>query len=386
MGRTRILKQVFSCQGGGSGYPVKRLVVKIGSNILAGEKEGLDAGRIASIASDIAGLKDMGYEVVVVSSGAVAAGMRKLKLKTKPRDIKLKQAAAAVGQSGLMWAYERSFSEHKVTVAQVLLTRDDFSDRRRYINSKNTLLSLLSFGVVPIVNENDTVSTDEIKFGDNDNLASLVAVLVEAEKLIILSDVEGLFREDPRVNADAELIGCVEEITSATEKLAGGAGSLIGTGGMYSKVLAAKKAVAHGIPVHIINGKRQGLIVSLVKGEKHGTFFKPREGRISHRKCWIAYSCRSKGTVVLDDGAVKAVTGMGRSLLPTGIVSVEGDFEVGDSVYCVDSRGNRIAKGLTNYSSSDLRKIAGRKTSEIENILGYKYSDEAIHRDNLAIL
>ncbi len=365
---------------------MKRLVVKIGSNILAGDKDGLDSGRVSSIASDMAELKDMGYEVVLVSSGAVAAGMVKLGLKKKPRDIKMKQAAAAVGQSGLMWAYERSFWEHNITVAQVLLTRDDFSDRRRYINSKNTLLSLLSFGVVPIVNENDTVSTEEIKFGDNDNLASLVAILVEAEVLIILSDVEGLFREDPRVNAGANLIGLVEEITPEIEMLAGGAGSFVGTGGMYSKLLAARKASAHGIPVNIISGKRRGLIVSLMKGEKHGTFFKPRESRISNRKCWIAYSCRSKGSVVLDDGAVKAIIAMGRSLLPTGIVSVEGDFEVGDSVYCVDSSGNRIAKGLTNYSSSDLRKIAGRKTAEIENILGYKYSDEAIHRDNLAML
>src|SRR5512135_3842019 len=228
---------------------MKRLVVKIGSNILADEKEGLNTKRIFSIASDIAELKDEGYEVVIVSSGAVAAGMRKLGLKHKPRDIKLKQAAAAVGQSSLMWAYERSFSEFHATVAQVLLTREDFSDRKRYINSKNTLLELLSYGVVPIVNENDTVATDEIKFGDNDNLAALVSVLVEADRLVMLSDVDGLYTEEPRCNTAAELISCVEEITGDIEKRSGGAGSSVGTGGMYSKVLAAKKAVSHCIAV-----------------------------------------------------------------------------------------------------------------------------------------
>lgn len=365
---------------------MKRLVVKIGSNILADEKEGLNTKRISSIASDIAELKKEGYDVVIVSSGAIAAGMRKLGLKQKPRDIQLKQAAAAVGQSRLMWAYERSFSEFDAKVAQVLLTQEDFSDRKRYINSKNTLLTLLSYGVVPVVNENDTVSTDEIKFGDNDNLAALVSILVEADRLVILSDVEGLYTADPRFNPGAELVPCVEEITAEIERRSGGAGSAMGTGGMYSKVLAAKKAVSYCIPVNIISGKKKGLIIAILNDKQHGTFFKPAPCRLSHRKGWIAYSSRTKGTLVLDDGAVRALTAMGKSLLPSGIISTEGDFELGDSVNCADLKGRRIAKGIVNYSSSDMRKIMGKRTSEIEKILGYKYSDEAIHRDNLVIL
>jgi glutamate 5-kinase len=366
---------------------MKRLVLKIGSNILADEKEGLNLKRISSIAGDVSEIRASGYDVLMVSSGAVAAGMKKLGLRTKPRDIRLKQAAAAVGQSSLMWAYERSFGEHGIKVGQVLLTGDDFSDRKRYINSKNTLLALLQYGVVPVVNENDTVATDEIKFGDNDNLAALVAILVEAERLIILSDVEGLYSEDPRFHGDARLIPCVEEVTAAIERRAGEAGSAVGTGGMYSKVMAAKMAASHGISVHIISGRKKGLMNAAVSGSRcQGTFFKPSESRLSRRKGWIAYNTRPRGQVVIDDGAARAITGMGRSLLPTGIISVEGDFDVGDPVYCVDAEGRRIAKGLTNYSSSDLKKIMGKKTVEIEKILGYKYSEEAIHRDNLVIL
>jgi len=364
----------------------RRIVVKIGSNILADAKEGLDTKRISAIAADIAGLQKTGHEVIIVSSGAVAAGMGKLGLKTRPKDIKLKQAAAAVGQSGLMWAYERSFGEHEIKVAQVLLTQDDFSERKRYINSKNTLLTLLSYDVVPIINENDTVATEEIKFGDNDNLAALVSILVEAGRLIILSDVDGLFEQDPRKNPDAALIGIVEKITPAVEKLAGGAGSAVGTGGMYSKLLAAKKAVNHGIAVNILNGRKKGLLASVMAGCMCGTFFRPGESRLSHKKGWIAYSSRHKGTLVIDDGAVKALTDMGKSLLPSGVVSVEGDFEAGATVFCVDARGRRIAKGIVNYSSEDMLKIMGKRTSAIEKVLGHKESEEAIHRDNLVVL
>jgi glutamate 5-kinase len=365
---------------------MKRIVVKIGSNILADDTEGLDAKRISSIASDISALQDKGYEVVVVSSGAIAAGMRKLGLREKPKDVKLKQAAAAVGQSSLMWAYEKGFSGHGKKVAQVLLTRNDLSDRKRYINAKNTLLTLLSFGVVPIINENDTVATDEIKFGDNDHLASLVAGLVEADRLVILSDVEGLYTADPRQSAKARLIECVEEITPEFEQKAGGAGSIVGTGGMYSKILAAKKAVSYGILVHIISGRKDGLLRSLLDGHHSGTLFKPKQEKLSSRKGWIAYGSRAKGSLVLDEGAVKALVERGKSLLPSGIVSVEGGFETGDAVYCIDARGKRVAKGLINYSSAEIERIKGKKTSEIERILGYKYSDEAIHRDNLVLV
>lgn len=365
---------------------MKRVVVKIGSNILADEKEGLDTRRISSIASDISELQDMGYAVVLVSSGAVAAGMRKLGLKEKPKDVQLKQAAAAVGQSSLMWAYEKGFGEHGKKVAQILLTRDDFSDRERYINSKNTLFTLLQYGIVPIINENDTVATDEIKFGDNDHLASLVAGLVEAERLIILSDVDGLYSADPKKSQKAALIKTVEEITSAIEASAGGAGSAVGTGGMYSKILAAKKAVNNGITVNIISGKKSGLIVSLLKGNSHGTEFRAKKERLSSRQGWIVYGSRAKGTLHLDSGAVKALLHGGKSLLPSGVVSLDGKFETGDAVYCVDSDEKRIAKGITNYSSAEVNKIKGKKTSEIEKILGYRYSDEVIHRDNLVVL
>ncbi len=367
-------------------FLMKILVVKIGSNILAAEKEGLDTKRISSIANDIAELHDSGYDVVLVSSGAIAAGMRKLGLKEKPRDIKLKQAAAAIGQSSLMWAYEKSFGDYGKKVAQVLLTRDDFSDRKKYLNSKNTLLTLLSYRIVPIINENDTVATDEIKFGDNDYLASLVAGLIEAERLIILSDVEGLYTEDPRHSTRAKIIECVEEITPELVLKAGGAGSAIGTGGMYSKVLAAKRAVSHGIIVHIISGRKDGLLTSLMKGKRCGTMFKPKKEKLSSRKGWIAYGSRSKGNLIIDEGAVNALIHGGKSLLPSGIVSVEGPFDTGDAVYCLDSKGNRVAKGMTNYSSSEIEKIKGKKTSEIEKVLGYKYSDEAIHRDNLVLI
>jgi glutamate 5-kinase len=365
---------------------VKRLVVKIGSNILADAKEGLNTKRISSIASDISELHTMGYDIVIVSSGAVAAGMRKLALKEKPRDIQLKQAAAAVGQSSLMWAYERSFSGYGKKVAQILLTRDDFSDRKRYINSKNTLLTLLAYKVIPVINENDTVSTDEIKFGDNDHLASLVASIVEAERLVILSDVEGLYTQNPRQSADARLVAYVEQITPEIERAAGGAGSDIGTGGMYSKILAAKRAVNHGITVHIISGRKEGLLKSVIGDSPCGTLFAAKKERLSSRKGWIAYSSRSKGNIVIDEGAVRALQQGGRSLLPSGIMRVLGDFDTGDPVYCLDLQGNRIAKGLINYSSSEIDRIKGRKTSEIEKILGYKYSEEAIHRDNLVLL
>ncbi len=365
---------------------MKRIVVKIGSNILAHDEHGLDEKRITAISRDISDVQDSGYDVVVVSSGAIAAGMGKLGLKTKPKDIKLKQAAAAVGQSALMWAYERSFGKYGKQVAQVLLTRDDFDDRKRYINSKNTIMTLFSYKVVPIINENDTVSTDEIKFGDNDHLASLVASLVEAERLIILSDVDGLYTEDPRISQQATLIGYVEEITPAIEKKAGGAGSSIGTGGMYSKLLAAKRAVNHGIIVHIISGKSEGILTHVVAGQPGGTLFKPKQERMSSRKGWIAYGSRAKGSLVIDEGAVKALLKGGKSLLPSGIISVGGQFDTGDAVNCLDAAGNRIAKGLTNYSSTEINRIKGAKTSQIEEKLGYKYSEEVIHRDNLVLM
>lgn len=365
---------------------MSRIVIKIGSNILTDSKGGLNTKRIDAISKDVADICGLGYNVVIVSSGAIAAGMKKLGLKEKPKDIQLKQAAAAVGQSSLIWAYEKSFNEYGRKVAQVLLTRDDFSERVRYLNSRNTIITLLSYGVIPIINENDTVSTDEIKFGDNDQLAALVSGFIDAERLIILSDVKGLYSSDPTKNPEAKIIPFVSEITPEFEAMAGGAGSIVGTGGMYSKILAAKKAVSYGITVNIISGKKSGLIASLLKGVHHGTEFKPQTKRISSRKGWIAYAIKPRGSLVIDEGAVHAILKSGRSLLPSGIVKVEGVFNIGDAVYCIDPRGNRIAKGIVNYSSQDAERIKGRKTSEIESILGYKYSDEVVHRDNLVLL
>ncbi|UCD35673.1 MAG: glutamate 5-kinase [Nitrospiraceae bacterium] len=364
---------------------MKRLIIKIGSNILAPAGQGLDTTRLHAIAQDISGIADMGNQVVIVSSGAIAAGLKKLGLKAKPHDIKLQQAAAAIGQSSLMWAYEQSFAEFGKKVAQVLLTRDDITSRLRYINAKNTLFTLMSYNVIPLINENDPVAVDEIKFGDNDMLAALTAGLVEADMLIVLSDVEGLYSKDP-CQKDARMIESVERITPEIEQLAGGKGSAVGTGGMYSKVLAARQATDHGIPVVIMSGTKSGLLPRLVKGEHVGTYFEPNKKRLPSRKGWIAYGVRSKGTIHLDSGAVSALTTMGRSLLPSGITKVEGSFDVGDYIYCVSEDGTRIAKGLTNYSSRDLEHIRGKKTSEIEKILGYKYSDEVIHRNNLVVM
>lgn len=365
---------------------MSRLVIKIGSNILTSEGGGLDMNRIQSISGDISSVQDAGYEVTIVSSGAIAAGMQKLELREKPKDIVLKQAAAAVGQSSLMWAYEKSFSAYGKKVAQILLTRDDFSDRKRYINSKNTLITLLSYKIIPVINENDTVATDELKFGDNDHLASLVAGLIEAERLLILSDVDGLFTDDPRINPNAKLLDEVDEITPELEQKAGGAGTKVGTGGMYSKLLAAKKAMNNGITVNIINGRKSGLILSILNGIRHGTEFRTKKTKLPSKKGWIAHGCRAKGNIYLDEGAVIALVIGGKSLLPSGVASLSGRFDSGDAVYCVDSEGNRIAKGITNYSSSEIEKIKGKKTNQIEGILGYRYSDEVIHRDNLALL
>ncbi len=365
---------------------MSRLVIKIGSNVLTQKKGGLNVKRIAAIAKEVNELAAAGHEVVLVSSGAIAAGMGKLGFEKKPTEIQLKQACAAVGQSLLMRSYGRCFRRYGRKVGQILLTRGVFSYRGTYLNAKNTIHALLSFGVIPIVNENDTISTDEIKFGDNDRLAALVAGLIDADRFFILSDVDGLYPDDPKKNPKARLITTVEEITPDIESMAGGAGSIVGTGGMYSKLLAAKRANAYGITVHIVSGRTYGLVSAVLDGKKRGTTFLPQEQRITSRKGWIAYGARSKGHLVLDDGAVRAVLTGGKSLLPSGIVKVDGAFKSGDAVFCVDASGNQKAKGIVNYSSEDIERIRGRRTSEIEGILGFKYSDEVIHRDNMVIL
>lgn len=365
---------------------MSRIVIKIGSNILTDKKGELNQKRIYSVAKDVSEVCSDGYEVVVVSSGAIAAGMKRLGLKEKPKEIRLKQAVAAAGQSLLMWAYEKSFGDFRKKTAQVLLIREDFSQRIKYLNAKNTLITLLSYGIIPIVNENDTVATEEIKFGDNDQLAALVSGLIDAERLIILSDVNGLYCINPKKKTGAKIIPFVDKITPELEAMAGGTGSIVGSGGMYSKILAAKKAVSYGVKVNIISGRKRGLMISLLNGIHCGTEFSPHMQKISSKKGWIAYATKQSGSLVIDDGAVNAILKAGKSLLPSGIVTVKGTFDIGDAVYCTDNSGKRISKGLVNYSSQDITKIRGKKTSEIEAILGYKYSDEVIHRDNLVLL
>jgi len=363
-----------------------RIVVKVGSNLLTDKTGRINQRRILSLAREISELHNKSIEVVMVSSGAIASGLRKLGLKTKPKEIRKKQATAAVGQPLLMWMYEKYFLRYKKHIAQILLTRDDLSDRTRYVNAKNTILTLLEMGVIPIINENDTVATDEIKFGDNDQLATLVSGLIEANHLIILSDVEGLYTSDPKKDPDARIIKHVKVFSKEITEIAKPTSTGYGTGGMYSKVIAAKKATSFGIPVHIVSGRKYGNIKAVIEGKQIGTYFEPVKEKVTSRKGWIAYATRSKGNLYIDEGAVKALLKDGKSLLPSGIKKVEGDFDVGDAVYCIDEKGERIAKGLVNYSSCEIKLIKGKKSSEIEKILGYKYSDEVIHRDNLVIL
>jgi len=363
-----------------------KVLLKVGSNILTKGSEGLNVQRIACLARDISVVKGMGHDVLLVSSGAVAAGMKRMDLKKYPHDIQMKQVVAAVGQSSLMWAYEKYFSAREIGVAQILLTRDDFKDRNRYLNAKNTIIRLLDYGIIPIINENDPISVDEMKFGDNDQLAALVAGMVGVDRMIILSDVPGFYDGDPHKSKTIKLIPRVDAITPELLALAGGSGQ-VGTGGMYSKLIAARRATSHGIPVNIVSGKKEGIVPEVIRGREHGTYFAPQAGvRLSSRKGWIAYGIRCRGAIYLDDGAVRAIVDRGKSLLPSGITRTEGVFGEGDAIACLDANGERVAKGLTNYSSDDVSMIQGRKTSEIESVLGYKYSDEVIHRDNLVLV
>ena len=364
---------------------IRRIVIKIGSRVLASSTRGLNTQRIRRITKEIASLRQEGYEVVVVSSGAIVAGMKELGLSNKPKGIPLKQAAAAIGQSKLIQMYERNFSKFGIKAAQILLTRDDITDRRRFLNARNTLITLLSYGVVPVINENDTVAIDEIKFGDNDLLSGLVTNVIDADLLIILSDIEGLFTADPSVHSNAKLIPVVEEITKDIETIAGDSKSIEGTGGMASKVETAKKASGYGIPAIIMNGKRPGLLVKALKGFDVGTIFLPNKSRLTSRKHWIASALPTSGHLILDKGAKDALMLRGRSLLPSGISDIKGHFEAGDAVTCEDEHGKVFAKGLTNYNSREIVKIRGKKTGEIEAILGYKDYDEVIHRDNLVV-
>ncbi len=361
----------------------KRIVIKIGSNVIASRARGLHEERVAKIAEAVSSLWHAGHLLFLVSSGAVLCGTETLGLKQRPT-LTLKQAAAAVGQSRLMWAYEKCFAPHQIRVAQILLTGEDLADRRRFINARNTLMTLMEHRILPIINENDTVVVDEIKVGDNDRLAALVTHLVDASLLILLSDVDGLYTSDPKKRSDARRIPVVEGVTAAIEKMAGGTGAFGGTGGMASKVQAARQAAGNGASTLILNGASPELMLRALAGDAVGTLFLPKPARRVARKRWIVHS-KIKGTLSLDAGAASAILGRGKSLLSSGICAVTGKFEVGDVVRCLAPDGRAIACGLTNYGASEMIRIAGRRSSEITAILGYKPADEVIHRNNMVV-
>ncbi len=366
---------------------VKRAVVKVGSNVLAGPG-GLRRERVRALAGEIAALVDGGRQIVVVTSGAVAGGAARLGQADRTRSrIEWRQAAAAVGQIGLMAAYERAFAAHERQVAQVLLTHADLADRRRYLNARHTLCTLLDLGVVPIVNENDTVAVEELKFGDNDNLSALTASLVEADLLVMLSDVAGLYTRDPRLDPGAEIVRVARADDGAALDAAGPAQSGVGTGGMASKVDAARKAAAAGIPTVVGDGTSEGVLAAIFDpGTEIGTLFLANGDPLARRKHWIAYTLKPAGVLRVDAGAERALARGGRSLLPSGVVAVEGDFGVGDCVRCLGPEGREFARGLVNYGAPELARITGVHTREIERVLGYKGSDEVIHRDDLVLL
>jgi glutamate 5-kinase len=366
----------------------KRLVIKIGSSLVASRETGLSSDRIDRLAKEIASCKTGrdGREILLVSSGAIVSGIKKLDLREYPKSLPVKQAAAAVGQSRLMWAYEKAFEQVGLKVAQVLLTHQDLADRRRFLNARHTLQALIGFGVIPIINENDTVAVDEIRFGDNDALAAQVAHLIDADLLVILSDVDGLFTEDPRQNPSATLIPLIHEITDDIERRAGVSGTFEGTGGMATKVRAAKKVADYGVPTLVLNGTAPELLPSVLDGHPGGSLFLARARRLTSRKHWIAFTLRSRGHITLDDGAVDALAHHGKSLLATGITNLTGDFEAGDPVSCIDRQGNEFAKGLVNFSSDVLATIKGLKTADIQKLPGLQDYEEVIHRDNLVLL
>ncbi len=365
---------------------VKRIVVKVGSSILASVEEGLHYEVFSHLSKEISDLKRQGYEIVLVSSGAIAAGMEKLGYKTRPQDITQKQATAAVGQTRLMNIYEGYFSRYQQMVAQVLLTHDDLSHRRRFLNARNTLLTLLELGIIPIINENDTVVVEEIKFGDNDNLSALITNLIGADLLLVLTDIEGLCDSDPKVNPHARCIPLVEDIDMDLGGIVGETTSQMSVGGMISKIQAARKASRFGIPTVVAQGTKEGVLRQILKGKEVGTLILPKGEALSSRKHWIAFNPKPKGDVIVDDGAKKAIVQKGKSLLPSGVTKVRGTFDRGDLVTCLGPRGKEFARGLVNYSASELGKIKGLRSNQIETSLGYKYCDEVIHRDDLVVL
>ena len=362
-----------------------RWVIKIGSAVLTNDGRGLDFDRIQDWVRDIAALQSQGYQILLVSSGAVAEGLVRLGWQERPKAIHALQAAAAVGQTGLVQAYETEFAKYQIRTAQILLTAEDLSDRQSYLNARTTIQQLIQLGIVPIINENDTVGTQEIRFGDNDTLAGLVCNLVEADQLAILTDQDGLYDSDPRQNKDAKLVSLAKSGDKALESMASSSAGALGRGGMVTKLRAAELAARSGTDCLIANGRYQGVISHLAAGEELGTLLTAGTTPVSARKRWLAGKLQVKGKLILDDGAVNVLCDSGRSLLPVGILRAEGSFIRGELVSCISESGTELARGLVNYNSEDITKICGRPSSAIMDILGYCDDEEVIHRDNLVL-
>jgi glutamate 5-kinase len=362
----------------------RRIVVKIGSSVLSRDGE-LQPRIFGEISRQVCELMDEGREIAIVSSGAIAVGSRELGWSHPGHSIPEKQAAAAIGQIGLIELYRRRFARRGRKVAQILVTRTGLEDRERFINARRTMLELLQLGVVPIVNENDTVATEEIRFGDNDNLSATVVNLIGADLLVILTDVDGLYREPPSTGSKTALFDIIERVTPEVEHAAGGSNSAFGRGGMTTKLEAAQAAAHCGSATVLCNGRKRNVLLDVAAGEPVGTLFMTRN-RLASRKHWLAFTHRTRGELGLDEGAVQAITRRGKSLLPAGIAEVRGKFQVGDPVACVDAKGREIARGLVAYSSEAIERIARRPTREIEQMLGYSNGDEVIHHDDLVLL
>jgi glutamate 5-kinase len=365
---------------------VKRIVVKIGSSSLTSPIGGLDMENLQKFTGEISKIKDNNLEVIIVSSGAIAAGLKYLNIDERPKKYSMLQAVAAVGQHDLMRVYSSFFFKNNKKVGQILVTREDTSRREQYLNIKNTIISLIDLEVIPIINENDSVALDEIKFGDNDTLAALVAGLIEADLLVILSDIDGLFDKNPQINPDAKLISIVENITEEIENVAGGIGSSYGSGGMVTKIRSAKICSFSGIPMAIANSRQPNVIQRILEGENLGTFFIPEETkRITGMKRWIAFGMVTKGSIIIDKGAEEAIVNKGKSLLPVGVIEVDGCFKKGDNIMVVSTDTGIIAKGISNLASENISMIKGKNEKEILDIYGPDLCCEVIHRDNLVV-
>jgi glutamate 5-kinase len=367
----------------------KRIVIKLGTNLLTGGKESLDEKVMGNLVNQIAQLHKESHELVVVSSGAVAAGRKKLNITKDRKDIPFKQVLSSVGQSQLMHTYELLFNKYGISIAQALLTKSNISNRYGYINARNTLLGLIEFGVICIINENDVVATDELdgaQFGDNDNLSAIVANLIDADLLVILTDIDGLYTENPQKNPEAKLIKRVDKIDSRVQRLATGTIHKAGTGGMTTKIQAAKLATSSGITVFIANGARPDVLLDICHGKNAGTEFSIATSKMESKKRWLVCGFSSKGRITIDNGAVKALIDQNKSLLPAGIIGLQGKFQRGDVIDIYDTAGNCIGRGITNYSYKDVVSIMGAQSADINRILGYEFGDDVIHRNNMVLV